>query len=890
MTLAVGARIGPYEVTGTLGAGGMGEVYRARDTRLGRDVALKVVPESFSVDPDRQARFAREAQVLAALNHPNIAAVYGLEEMLAETGTSVGSSALVMELVAGDTLADRIARGPIALDEAMAVARQVAAALDAAHTRGIVHRDLKPANIKVSLTGTVKVLDFGLAKVTGEGGAVSGSLASMATVTSPAMMTGAGIILGTAAYMSPEQARGLDVDKRADIWAFGVIVYEMITGRRPFTGATMTDVLASIVREEPELGTLPNEVRPLVRACLVKDPDRRLRDIGDLELLSAGAHAAKTPVKRAWLPWAITGAAVAASIVAVGLSQTRSIPPAAPPTRLAIRLPVTLTTGGAFAISPDGGLVAFHAPDANGRTVVWLRRLDTGDTRVLPGTDVPNVSPMWWSPDSRFLAFASLGTLKKIDVAAGAPETVCEVKNAIVGGTWNQDGVIVFGQSGGPLMRVSANGGEAMPLTALGSGERQHAHPVFLSDERRLLYRRVSAPERSGVYLGALDVAPDAQSAALVRATDASASFAVAPDGRAYLFYLRGQALVAHEFDEAAGALQGEGVVIADPVGVFLDRQQVAVSANGPLIYRAGERQSGRLGWLAPGKPFEPVGDQGIGLIEQVKLSPDATRAAVIDGGDVWVIDLTRGVRSRLTATPGRESNPIWSPTGEKITFRAQPGTLAATSIHEIAADGSGESREIKGVLGDGTLEATPRSWSNDGRFLFFTSRQQGSSVDVWAYSPADGRRTRLLASPFRETSPTLSPNGRWLAYLANDSGRDEVYVRAFQVNAGGEPSVGARWTVSNGGAVSAMWRTDGKALIYGVLGVPSKTLVVDVADSGAFKTGSPRRHMEFPGGPVGGGDLHPDGSRALISLAAEGATASDEFSAILNWRALLPQ
>jgi eukaryotic-like serine/threonine-protein kinase len=512
MSLSSGTRLGHYEILAPLGAGGMGEVYRARDSKLGRDVALKVLRDAFARDPDRMARFQREAKVLASLSHPNIAAIYGLED-------SDRSNALVMELVEGPTLADRIKQGPVPIDEALRIGGQICEGLEYAHERGVVHRDLKPANIKVANDDAVKVLDFGLAK------AIEGDAASQEISTSPTisrMATQAGILLGTAAYMSPEQARGKSVDRRADIWAFGCVLYEMLTNKSAFTGETVSDTLAAVIKEEPNWAQLPAEtparVQVLLQRCLQKDPKQRLRDIGDARIAlnevlsgapephSSGAVPIGARLLRSVLPWALFAAATAVLVTLVFVRFDEK-PFAAEPVRFQIALPEKTHPGptGAFAVSPDGRQLAFFAAGQDGVPHLWIRPLDSLEARPLPDSGSTSNAPFFWSPDSHYIAFDGGGKLKKIAISGGLAQTLCDVRGSAVGGSWNKDGVIIFGD--GVIMRVSATGGQPSPLTTLDSSQREirHLFPEFLPDGRHFLYlRRSSQLENSGVYVGSL--------------------------------------------------------------------------------------------------------------------------------------------------------------------------------------------------------------------------------------------------------------------------------------------------------------------------------------------------------------------------------------------------
>jgi serine/threonine protein kinase len=577
MALPPGTRLGPYEILAPLGAGGMGEVYRARDTTLGRDVALKILPAEFTSDPDRVARFRREARVLASLNHPNIAQIYGFDD-------SSGVRALVMELVEGPTLADRIAKGPLPIDEAVPIAKQIAEALEAAHEQGIIHRDLKPANIKVKDDGTVKVLDFGLAKALEPMSAgINPDSTASPTITSPAQPTGVGVILGTAAYMSPEQAKGRPADKRSDIWAFGCVLYEMITGRRPFQGSGVGEVLASVIKEAPKWDDFPIEVRGLLQRCLEKDPKKRLRDIGDAMLLMISGtpeapSARQTPTSR--LSWAV---ATVFGLAALALAAIHFLekPPVRPTVaRFQIRLPgeVKFTPGGSFTISPDGRHVAFSAVNTNNRPGVWVQDLDALDARELAGTFTgPAAPPFFWSPDSRYVVYSENSPkLKKVDITTGTPQDICDKPGPPIGGSWNKDGLIIFGSSTAGLWKVPAAGGTPAPLTKLDESrhERNHELPSFLPDGHHFLYLRRSAtnPEESGVFAGSIDDAPERQSKKRILATSFGGYYVPGNNaGSGWLLFLSDGTLMAQPFDSVKLERSGEPVPVAEDVGLIYE-------------------------------------------------------------------------------------------------------------------------------------------------------------------------------------------------------------------------------------------------------------------------------------------------------------------------------
>jgi predicted Ser/Thr protein kinase len=625
VSLDRGTKFGPYEIVEPIGAGGMGEVYRARDSRLKRDVALKVLPAAFTHDPERLARFTREAEILASLNHPNIAAIYGVEE-----------GALVMELVEGETLAEVIRRGPAPLDTALEYAGQIAAALDAAHEKGVVHRDLKPANVKVTPEGRVKVLDFGLASVVqGPASANTADSANSPTLTMRA--TQAGVVLGTAAYMAPEQARGRPVDRRADIWAFGVILCEMLTGRPAFTGEDITEILASVVKDKPDLSSLPPKVRPLVERCLEKDPKKRLRDIGDAMSLiesTPGAAAASRPASSR-LAWALA-AVVAAAFAAISLVHFREKPPAAELVRFQIPLPGPVTIFGLASVSPDGRRIAFSALGRDGRSVLWVRTLDSLESRPLAATEGVQ-APLFWSPDSRYIAFYVPGKLKKIEVSGGPPQTVCDAPEMWRGGAWSRDGVIIFGAGGlgQGLLRVSEAGGIASPLTKLDPSRREAAHgePSFLPDGRHFVYLRGSILESSGIYVGSLDAKPEQQSTKRLLAIRGSAVYAPAADragvnsGMGHLLFVREGSLMAQAFDSRRQELAGDAVPIAENLSE-IGLPRFSASTTGVLAYQTGGfGLNTRLSWFdRTGKILGTIGEPG--PYNTVALSPDGTRVA----------------------------------------------------------------------------------------------------------------------------------------------------------------------------------------------------------------------------------------------------------------------
>jgi eukaryotic-like serine/threonine-protein kinase len=822
LALASGARLGVYEVTSQIGVGGMGEVYRATDTRLKRQVALKILPASLATDPDRLARFEREAEVLASLNHPNIAAIHGLEE-------SDGVKALVMELVEGATLADRIAQGAIPVDEALPIAKQIAEALEAAHEQGVIHRDLKPANIKVRPDGTVKVLDFGLAKALQPAGVGAATSLSMSpTIASPAV-TAAGIILGTAAYMSPEQARGVDVDRRADLWAFGVVLYEMLTGRQLFDSATVSDTVAYVLMKEPDWSALPANTPPLVRGllrrCLEKDRKRRLdsASVVRLEVEEASTAApvfkgAAAPTvaedRRGRLVWmaACAVAVVGASALAVpAVRHLRETPRAVPAeTRTDLVTPPTDQPSN-FALSPDGQKIVFVA-SGDGGSRLWLRSLSTTTAHPLAGTEGARYP--FWSPDSRSVGFFAAGAMKRLDVddgaASGMPQSLAPAING-VGGTWNADGVIVYAPSAvSPLMRVPASGGNTAAVTTLGPHQLGHRAPYFLPDGRTFLFY-----SDAGIYLGTLN------GGAPTLLTRANSRGVFLPDGTGrdgvgWLMWERfdTRTVVVQRLNVARATLTGDPVTMAVDVMADLGWTAVSVATTGLVAYRAGGGKR-ELEWFNRSGASEGVlGDPNDNNQLGPRLSPDGRRVVVARGlanEDLWLLDGRR--TSRLTFDPAADGYPLWSPDGTRIVFRSTRTNVS--DLYVKAANGAGDEERI--VASD---EATiPTSWSSDGRFVLYHSFDPQSNGDLWVV-PMQGAHTPsvFLRTPFREAYGAFSPDGRWVAYHSNETGRPEIYIRPFvPPDAAGKTvqAGAAQWQVSTAGGIHAVWRRDGRELYY---------------------------------------------------------------------------
>jgi serine/threonine protein kinase/Tol biopolymer transport system component len=828
VALAPGTRIGPYDILGTLGAGGMGEVYRARDTQLKRDVAVKVLPDAFAEDPERLARFQREAEILAAINHPNIAAIYGLE-------TSGATRALILELVEGPTLAELIAgaskdapppegRGgsseppageskdsPLPIQEALDIARQVADALEAAHEQGVVHRDLKPSNIKVRPDGAVKVLDFGLAKALDgpAGHDLQPTGSASPTITSPAM-TRMGVILGTAAYMSPEQAKGQTADRRSDLWAFGCVLYEMLTGRRAFPGEDLTDTLAAVIMREPDWAALPPDtpppVRRLLRRCLRRDRRARLADASTARIeidearsqpdaeLRPSSQAVGRRERRLW------GSAVGLLALLALAALVWALGPAAgeaPEMRLQVETPFT-TAPLQFALSPDGRHLVFVA-SGDGQQRLWLRALDTVEPTPLAGTE--GATYPFWSADSRSVGFFASNKLYRIDISGGPPQALTSVP-FLRGGAWSADGTILLAQTDlSELSRIPVTGGKPIAVTRLDPPHHTgHRFPRFLPDGRRFLFYAAGDPDSAGIYLGSLDGGEP------TRLTAAESAGAYLPPG--WLLFVRQGTLVARRLDVDRGELTGDPVTVADRVGYDTAASGgFSVSAGGQIAYRSAAAGSGALRWFdRSGKLLGLAGEPDAGDLLNPELSPDGRRVAlartVQSVGNVWLMDLARKGFSRFTFDAS-SNFAVWSPDGQQIAFQS-----TRNSINVYVKPTSGMGAETL-VLDTPNIKV-PQDWSPDGRFLLYYELDPKTNRDVWAL-PMTGadKKARVVANTrFDERHGQFSPDGRFVAYTTDESGRPEVVVQNF-------PEATGRWPVSTGGGIQPRWRADGGEIYF---------------------------------------------------------------------------
>jgi Tol biopolymer transport system component/tRNA A-37 threonylcarbamoyl transferase component Bud32 len=896
--LEPGMTLGSYQIESKLGAGGMGEVWKARDRRLNRPVAIKVSRAQFS------ARVEREARAVAALNHPNIAALYDI------ASAPAGFTYLVLEYVDGPTLADRLARGRVPLDEALAIARQLADALEAAHERGIIHRDLKPANIKLRPDGTIKVLDFGLAKALDW---------SDAAASSPDV-SGNGTITGTAAYMAPEQARGEAVDKRADIWAFGTVMYEMLTGERPFSGNSIPEVLASVLKEQPDFTKVPPQTRRLVVSCLEKDPRKRLRDIGDaLRLLlddeRPAAAPAPAPAGASQRPWLIGAAAAIVVLVGAPLAvyvRTRPVAPSADSISFQV-IPPGISRYIALALSPDGKKLAFSAAGFDGITRLWVRDFDSIDARAIPEADGLQGAPLW-SPDGKKIAFASKGKLKTLDANGGTPLTLCDWPGdgGELTGTWGANDVIVFARATGGLQRVAAAGGLCADLTKTGR------RPSILPDGKHFVYFSDGANgEVAGVYAGSLDAAPTAQPTqpilnlvyagksatvlGVVQSTDRSRTYLLTTEKGSSAHGNGEGGLVAQILDTDQIKVSGEPIAVPmNIVGGFGNGAaglMFSFSSTGTMAYTTnGTGRYQNVWYDRTGKVIGTAGDPGD--VGDVAISPDETQTAFHSRegqDDMWIFDFARRVTTRLTVSPNRDHQAVWAPDGRHIVWGMQ--VMDSQALYAKASNGSGEERLI--LEGDRGSFNVPDDWSPDGRFILYADGVLPSGP---AFNFGIGRRLRLLPVQLDGTptgSPQtylqslagvgharFSPNGRWVAYTGGNGEPQTVYVSPF-------PAQGdERLEVSNGGGYQPLWRHDGKELFY--VSRDGKIMAVDVdTTSAAFHSGTPKPlfSVQIAGGPAAAPthrwDVSRDGQRFLVTTVLD-VTQSPPINVVTNWESSL--
>ena len=813
MALSAGTRIGPYEVTGSLGVGGMGEVYRATDTNLKRAVAIKVLPESVAADAERLARFQREAEVLARLNHPNIAAIYGLER-------SNGVTALVMELVEGPTLADRIAQGPIPVDEALTIAKQIAEALEAAHEQGIIHRDLKPANIKVRSDGAVKALDFGLAKALEPVSGTRIDATASPTITSPAMMTGVGMLLGTAAYMSPEQARGKAVDRRTDIWAFGCVLYEMLTGKRAFAGDEVSDVLASVLAREPDWTLLPFGLSPVIgtflKRCLHKERRQRVGDAQSLRLALDGAfetaasHVGQSVgVVQLWWqrPLMVSGATALVAILIGGL-VARNLWPTPTPLRIS-RFDYYLPQGQQFrnstrsvvAFSPDSRHFVYNATGG-----LYLRTMEDLQGRLILGTEGGLTSP-FFSPDGEAVGYEQANELKRVSISSGVPIVICATTSALFGASWGPDNMILFGQPAG-IMRVSATGGTPELVIKAHEGERVDG-PQLLPDRDSVLFSVTTASgttrwDQAQIVVQSLRTGE--RKVVLKGGSDAR----YLPTG--HLVYAIGDTLFAVAFDADRFEVKRGPVSLVDGImrsitpAITSATANYGVSNDGMLIYATGGESLsiGTLVWVDRNGKAASLSERRAAY-RAPRISPDGARVAVAmqtpDGNeDIWVVDVERGTHTRLTSDPTLETLPLWTPDGTRIVFSSgRAGGGAA--LYWMPADGSGAAEELTKA----TTNQGATSWLRDSTTLAFYD--VGGTRDIFTVKPGESP-VRFSETAPEERGPAFSPDGQWLAYSSNETGRSEIYITAY-------PGPGGRIAISTGGGRSPRWSSSGREMFY---------------------------------------------------------------------------
>ena len=882
----IGKTIGSYTVLAKLGEGGMGEVYRARDSKLKREVAIKVLPADVADDPERLARFQREAEVLASLNHPYIAQVYGVEH------PPEGGHALVMELVEGEDLAQRLARGPIVIDDALPIARQIAEALEAAHDAGIIHRDLKPANVKVRSDGTVKVLDFGLAKAFDPGPAKDP--ANSPTITSLANTIG-GMILGTAAYMSPEQAKGKPVDKRADIWAFGCVLYEMLSGKRAFKGDDVTEIITSVIRDTPDWQALPiatpPAIRTLLRRCIEKDPRKRAPHMAIARMEIDDAMTATGELVRGHAGQRAPASVRTVSAVAMFVGATALVggwalarfttPAPQPPAAIRFQFDGPLAyefsqrVTAFLAVAPDGQRVAYIGQPRGRVSHVWVHSFTDGSAREYENTT--GVTTLFWSPDSRYIAFHTPGQLNRLDVTSGSVQQLAATDGGAFG-TWAADGTILFG--GSRIMRVSASGGQPEPVTTIDAekGELRHVRPSFLPDGRHFVFS-ASNPDgaKSTLQLGELG-------STTTRMLD-TIPFGADYVDPGYLVFAREGKLMARPFDAAAGQWTGDAMVIADSV-----RQQAlgaaafSASVSGVIAYDSSSLFGGDLDleWVArDGRPAGTFGELTAG--HSMALAPDDTSVALetsagATGNAVWIHDGARGTRARLTSAKISEGHPVWSPEGRRVVyFEGQPGSMTRLLIKVV--NGTGDAEPLLGPNDETPTTRQPTDWSRDGRYIVYEEMTSSRSFEL-KYVDLNGDRKPAVAisTPFSDRLGQLSPDGKLIAYESPETGEPQIYVATF-------PDASMRWPISNRGGAKPRWSNNGRELMFVD---PDGTLQsVAITLSGGFRAGVPTPLFALNGIATDGYNyaISRDSTRFLVMRASQKGP-TPRVNVIMNWPA----
>jgi Tol biopolymer transport system component len=877
-SLTSGARLGPYEILSPLGAGGMGEVYRARDTRLDRTVAVKVLPAHFADDAEMKQRFEREARAISALTHPHICALY-------DVGDEGGTAFLVMELIEGESLAARLAKGPLPVEQVVRFGEEVADALEKAHGLGIIHRDLKPGNVMLTKSG-VKLLDFGLARFQPAAVSAVSSASRLATEAGLAgPLTQRGTVLGTFQYMSPEQLEGKEADARSDIFSFGALLFEMATGKKAFEGKSHASLIGAILRDEPPSVSdvapmVPPALSRVVRTCLAKDPQDRFQTAHDIRLqlqwIAEGGSQVGLPApvaarrkSRERLAWGVAaGACLAAAVLGVGF--VRRAPSPRRTLRFEIATPEGITSIDAPRISPDGKYLAFDATDTSGKTRIWVRALGALVAQPLAGTE--GTTRPFWSPDGRFLGFFADGKLKKIDVSGGPAQKICDAPTGS-DGTWSSEGVILFdGRTGDPIHRVPAAGG--IPVVAVKADpsrkETDVGWPEFLPDGRHYLYMASGQKAEDSAYrIGTLD---QAESKALAPA-QTLVTFAFP----GYLLFVRDRTLVAQPFDPKALKTTGEPIPLAEHVGTdALGLARFSASRDGTLVYRTGE-SGDRLLWVdRSGREGDAVGDAGD--IHNPAFAPGGERLAFdltdprSGKRDIWVRDLKRGVSSRFTFGSGGAFCPLWSADGRRLVF------TVGDDLFEKAVEGQGEAKLF--LKSDESKVAS--DWSRDGRYVAYASRGKETGWDIWV-APTFGDRKPFpfLKTPFAELHGTFSPDGRFLAYQSNESGRPEIYVQSF-------PGPGGKWQISTSGGREPHWRADGRELYYRAS--DEKLMAVDVQTKGDLVAGVPQLLFQarFDMAVARNRFLPSADGRRFLAVAPLGREAMTPTTVVLNWYAEL--